>query len=173
MKIFIILALLFMTTSSFSQVVRYVPYSGLTAPRAMTLDDMRKQDQALIRAQNQRMIERSQIDGKQRRAEIDAILKEMKEDEKAKRKQGNYFESKTFLNSHANYLKSRKELEDQLSGAKPLSLKRAFYMTEWAFGNTYQSWDEFDRDIKQSTQYIKHWITENGGNINNSLHVNR
>ena len=65
-----------------------------------------------------------------------------------------------------NYQKAKKEIKDQLSGKKPLSLKNAYFFAEAAYGDTYLGYDEFSNLIEKNKNYILEWLSQNGFDLN-------
>ena len=63
-------------------------------------------------------------------------------------------------------------LQDMLSGKKPLSVKDAYYEIEKAYGNVYLTKAEYDKEINKSVGFIKQWLYENHYNLKDNTSLN-
>ncbi len=101
-------------------------------------------------------------DSKQARQikELQEILIEMKKNEVR-----NTSASSAVNNNSAQlqkYNKAFSAIKNMLDGKTPLSLKEAYFQVEQAYGNEYLSYNEYNTSIKQSVDFIKKWLLQNG-----------
>ncbi|MEM6298504.1 MAG: hypothetical protein AAF740_07440, partial [Bacteroidota bacterium] len=66
----------------------------------------------------------------------------------------------------AAFKKSFDEINQMLSGEKPLSLKRAVFLAENAYFNEQASYEEFERAIRKKARLALRWLRENNFDAN-------
>lgn len=99
--------------------------------------------------------------------EIRWLLAELQSTEKPV----NYYQSGNFKTLSGSYQDAFQKLNTMLSGQQPLSVKDAYYHIESAYGEPYLTKEEYDQNIKQSADFIRTWLSQNGYNPANSDHL--
>lgn len=77
-----------------------------------------------------------------------------------------------FVKQTQAYSSTLKELKQMLSGIQPLSLKRAYFLVENAYGNTYINYNNYEKTIQQSADFIKSWLQQNGYSLSDNQALN-
>lgn len=72
----------------------------------------------------------------------------------------NYYNSELFAAKTKGYTNALNDISAMLNGKQPLSVRRAYYELENAYGNAYMSYDDFNRTIDESANFIKQWMAE-------------
>ena len=80
-----------------------------------------------------------------------------------------YWKSPEFAQQTKAYSDAFDKLKDMLTGKTPLSVKDAYYEIENANGNTYLSKEEYDLQIKKSSNFIRQWLVENKYSLKNNI----
>ncbi len=70
------------------------------------------------------------------------------------------------------YEEARQSMTAMLSGTKKLSVKDAFFLMENAYGNSYLSYSEFNSIIRNSADFIRKWLIQNGYSLSNNEALN-
>ena len=96
--------------------------------------------------------------------ELLQILKEINTDNKINRIDPSYNKSNAFTNDSKNFINAFNTLNDMLTGKKTLSVSKAYFTIESAYGNTYLSEKEYNNTLAQSAKFIKEWLKQNGYN---------
>jgi len=104
-----------------------------------------------------------------REGEILTILQEAHENERNNHP-GVYY-GKEFKELVDSYTNAFQVLKGMLSQPSTLSLKDAYYTIESAYGSPYLTKQEFDWQIRNSAEFIKLWLVQNGYNLHNSDHL--
>jgi hypothetical protein len=73
----------------------------------------------------------------------------------------NYYKSQSFIAETKGFNEALKELNSMLLGTEQGSLAKAFFTVEHAYGNSYLSQKEFEQILRQSSDFIKQWMTQN------------
>lgn len=83
------------------------------------------------------------------------------------------FNSPEFKAKEAPFENAYSNINLMLTGKKALSIKDAYFHMENAFGNSYLNYNDYNRTIKESADYIKKWLAQNGYNVSNpeNLHL--
>lgn len=83
------------------------------------------------------------------------------------------FNSPEFKAKEAPFENAYNNINLMLTGKKTLSVKDAYFHMENAFGNSYLNYNDYNRTIKESADYIKKWLAQNGYNVSNpeNLHL--
>lgn len=76
-------------------------------------------------------------------------------------KTGNYTSSEFAAKTKA-YTEALQTLKDMLSGKRKISVAQAYFTIENAYGESYLSQQEFNAILKQSADFIKTWMLQNG-----------
>ena len=95
------------------------------------------------------------------------ILNEMNEthiEQSNMRFDASYYKSPDFLKKSKSFADAFNTLNNMLTGKIPLSISKAYYTIESAYGNTYLTEKEFNDLINQSANFIKQWLIQNGYN---------
>ncbi|MBA3986317.1 MAG: hypothetical protein H0X63_07060 [Flavobacteriales bacterium] len=110
--------------------------------------------------------------GKQQQ-EIANILNEVYETENTRRVNMNYYKSPEFNTKTKPYADALQNLKEQLGGKRKLSVSDAYFVMENAYGNSYLTKREYDQIIKESVDFVKHWLVQNGHSLkdNDALHL--
>lgn len=87
------------------------------------------------------------------------------------RKNLDYYKTLEFKQKEESFKNAAANINQMLAGTKPLSIKDAYYQMENAFGNSYLTYQEYNKAIKESADFIKKWIVQNGYNLNNNEHL--
>jgi hypothetical protein len=123
----------------------------------------------------QRQIQNSSYSSKNqsKNDKIIDILNEIHEAENSQQVRFDYYASPEFVNKTKFYTDALQHLKEQLSGKRQLSLSDAFFEVENAYGNPYLSKKEYDKQFKESVDFIKKWMKQNGYNSksNADLHL--
>jgi hypothetical protein len=88
--------------------------------------------------------------------ELFRVLDELKQEQAY-----NYYHSSRYLNDLEAYRKSRGLLEEMLSGARPVSVKDAFFIAESAYGDLHLSYKEYSAIISANADFIRVWLRGN------------
>jgi hypothetical protein len=96
--------------------------------------------------------------------EMTSLLKEAEQKSKAN-SEANYYNSPEFLTDQPNYITAKNFIQEMLDGKRPLSIKEAFFMSEYAFGNLLLTHDEYNKLIASNANFIKQWLKEKGYNL--------
>lgn len=83
------------------------------------------------------------------------------------------YNSDEFKAKEAPFHKALNNISLMLTGKKPLSLKDAYFQMENAYGNTYLNYNEYSNTIKQSADFIKKWLLQNGYDPTNNEHIHK
>ena len=83
-----------------------------------------------------------------------------------------YYYSYGFTTQNKPYSNALSTLKNMLTGKIPLSVKDAYYEIENANGNTYMSKEDYNRQIKKSSNFIRQWLAENNYNLKNNASLN-
>jgi hypothetical protein len=89
-----------------------------------------------------------------------------KEGEKA------YYNSPQFADKTKSYTDALRDLKDMLKGKQSLSLSKAYYELENAYGNTYLPYEDFNNEINKSANFIRSWMKEHRLNSNDNEKLN-
>jgi hypothetical protein len=81
------------------------------------------------------------------------------------------FTSPEFAEKTKGYTDALKYLKDMLGAKKPLSVAEAYYAMENAYGESYLTHKEFTNILKQSDEFIRTWMQQNGLNIHDNTDV--
>lgn len=101
------------------------------------------------------------------------LINEVHTDEQAKRTNSSYYKSAGFIAKTKPYQDAMQNLEKQLNGQEKLSLSETYYQVENAYGNSYLSKDEYERILKQSVDFIRNYMRQQGMDINNNEAKNK
>ncbi len=137
----------------------------------LTAEQNRQRQQRYIQEQIQ-----SNNSSTQNRSKSDEtldILNKIYEAENSRQVRFDYSVSPEFTDKTKPYTDALQHLKEQLSGKRKLSLSNAFFEVENAYGNPYLSKKEYDRQFKESADFIKKWMAQNGYNSkdNTALHL--
>ncbi len=105
--------------------------------------------------------------------ELAALLQKVRSAESSRRVSFSYYKSAEFAAKTQPYTDALLHLKEQLAGKRRLSVSDAYFYIEYAHGNTYLSKKEYDRLLKESTGFIKEWLSQNGYSLkdNEALHL--
>ncbi len=93
--------------------------------------------------------------------EVWEILREIYDDEKHQhRSASEFYKSAYFISGNKNYETAYYELKQMAEGNMPISIKRAYYIMEAAYGDVYLTYEQFDSSIKKSARFIKDWLRQ-------------
>ena len=70
--------------------------------------------------------------------------------------------SKIIAEHQQKYADAFASIKEMLDGKKSISIREAYYQIENAYGNTYLSYQEYTDISKQSVDFIRRWLTQNG-----------
>lgn len=101
--------------------------------------------------------------------ELLKILNEINAEEKGKRFNPAYYTSADFTAKTKSYTDALQYLKDMLAGKKQLSVKDAYFAMENAYGDSYLSQKEYSENIKQSVNFIKKWLMQNGYDVKDNM----
>lgn len=87
------------------------------------------------------------------------------------RKNFKYYTTPEFQKKENSFKVAANNINQMLAGTKALSIKEAYYNLENAFGDTYLSYQEYNKAIKESADFIKKWLVQNGYDLNNNEHL--
>lgn len=113
----------------------------------------------------------------ERQKQLQEIEREVAESFPAKKQQPRidfgYYKSKAFADTSRPFTDALARLKSMLAGRSPLSVKDAYFAVENAYGNPYLNKAEYDNILKQSVEFIKAWLTQNGYDLkdNMALHL--
>ncbi|MCL4817234.1 MAG: hypothetical protein KJZ56_11380 [Flavobacteriales bacterium] len=126
--------------------------------------------QFIINQYNQSVNANRQV---QQHKELIGILNEVHSSENNRRFNMSYYKSPEFTAKTKSYSDALQNLKEQLEGKKKLSVSDAYFVMENAYGNSFLSKKEYDQIIKQSVDYIKQWLVQNGHSLkdNDALHL--
>lgn len=96
--------------------------------------------------------------------DMTALLKEAEQKSNAHR-ETDYYNSPDYLNDQPNYITAKNGIKDMLEGKRPLSIKEAYFMAEYAFGRLLLTHDEYNKLIASNAHFIKQWLQEKGYNL--------
>jgi len=101
------------------------------------------------------------------------ILNEFHSSENSRRFNVSYYKSPEFTSKAKPYSDAIQNLKEQLEGKRKLSISDAYFVMENAYGNSFLSKKEYDQIIKQSVDFIKQWLIQNGYSLkdNDALHL--
>ncbi len=101
------------------------------------------------------------------------ILNEVHSTENTRRFNMSYYKSSEFTAKTKPYSDALQNLKDQMEGKRKLSVSDAYFVMENAYGNSFLSKKEYDQIIKQSVDFIKQWLVQNGYSLkdNDALHL--
>ncbi|MFZ5551982.1 MAG: hypothetical protein ACOZCO_02615 [Bacteroidota bacterium] len=104
--------------------------------------------------------------------ELNAILKEIREEEKNLPVSENY-NSESFLSKTKSYHNALHQLKNMLEGKQKISVAAAYFEMESAYGSSYLTKKEYESIIKESADFIKKWLAQNGYDLksNEALHL--
>lgn len=104
--------------------------------------------------------------------EIFEILNEVNTENFNKNINSNYYNNTEFLKQSKTFYNAFNQLNDMLSNKKQASIANAYFSIESAYGDTYLSEKEYNKQLTQSADFIKQWLIENGykPNKNEDLH---
>lgn len=127
-------------------------------------------EQNLIAQQEffRRKIENDNYKSLQKQKQHEEIIKILKEEEKLKNAINHNYKSQEFLNAIQKYDEAYNTLNNMLTGKTQLSVSKAYFTIENAFGNTYLTEKEFNDMIYKSSIFIKQWLHENNMDITKS-----
>lgn len=111
------------------------------------------------------------VTGNPQAAQLNQVLNEEKE-LAAKRMAANNANPAMAAEQQRKYENAYNSIKKMLDGKAALSVKDAYYQMESAHGNAYMSYDEYNRAIRQSADFIKKWMRENGLNANDNEALN-
>jgi tetratricopeptide (TPR) repeat protein len=114
-------------------------------------------------AHNQIANEQKQSKQQRQQQEILEIMNEVHND-----RQGDYYSSAGFLSESQKYMDAFSSLNDMLTGKTELSVGKAYYSIEAAYGNTYLTQEEYATVVGGSASFIKAWMLQNGLNPRSS-----
>ncbi|HYG53353.1 MAG TPA: hypothetical protein VD905_20790 [Flavobacteriales bacterium] len=107
--------------------------------------------------------------------ELAKALNELKQESVTPNKPTNInpYTSPEFLSATKSYTTALQNLKDMLAGKQKTSVADAYFTIENAYGETYLSKKEFGGVIKESADFIKKWMVQNGLNpaSNASVHL--
>lgn len=89
-----------------------------------------------------------------------------------KPKKSDFYYSSEFATKSKSYNNAFNTLKNMLTGKIPLSVKDAYYEIESANGNTFLSKEEYNHQIKKSSNFIKQWLAENKFDLKNNVSLN-
>lgn len=89
------------------------------------------------------------------------ILNETRLENNYQKNSLNYYSSSEFLNKTQSFENAFNNLNNMLTGTTELSVSKAYFEIEQAYGNTYLYRKEFEEQIKKSAEFIKNWLIEN------------
>jgi len=83
------------------------------------------------------------------------------------------YSSASFIAKTKPYENALNQLQEMLSGKQKLSVSRAYFEMENAYGDSYLTQQEFKAAIKESADFIKKWLVQNGYDLksNEALHL--
>jgi hypothetical protein len=115
----------------------------------------------------------SQTLNRKQQQEVADILNEVHSSENSRRFNIGYYKSPEFTAKTKSYSDALQNLKEQLEGKKKLSVSDAYFVMENAYGNSFLSKKEYDQIIKQSVDFIKQWLVQNGHSLkdNDALHL--
>ncbi|WKZ76160.1 MAG: hypothetical protein QY303_04525 [Vicingaceae bacterium] len=115
----------------------------------------------------------SQTLNRKQQQEVADILNEVHSSENSRRFNMSYYKSPEFTAKTKSYSDALQNLKEQLEGKRKLSVSDAYFVMENAYGNSYLSKKEYDQIIKQSIDFIKQWLVQNGYSLkdNDALHL--
>jgi len=107
--------------------------------------------------------EQKQSKQQRQQQEILEIMNEVREESKK-----DYYSSAGFLSDSRKYMDAFNNLNDMLTGKRELSVGKAYYSIEAAYGNTYLTQEEYANVVGNSASFIKAWMKQNGLNAESS-----
>lgn len=87
------------------------------------------------------------------------------------RKKYEYYLTPEFKQKEKSFKDAATYINQMLTGQKALSIKDAYYQMENAFGSSYLTYQEYNKAIKESADFIKKWVVQNGYSLNNNEHL--
>lgn len=106
------------------------------------------------------------------KSQVVAILNEVHSSENSRHFNMNYYKSPEFASQTKSYTDALQNLKEQLEGKRKLSVSDAYFVMENAYGNSYLSKKEYDQTIKQSVDFIKKWLIQNGHSLKDNAALN-
>lgn len=86
--------------------------------------------------------------------------------------ENHYYKSSAFTSLTQAYNAAFNDIKAMLDGKETLSVKRAYYELEAAYGNTYLSYKDFNDKIDESASFIKQWMAQHKLNTQNNEELN-
>ncbi len=113
----------------------------------------------------------SQNFNRSQQQKVAEILNEIHPTTNNNRNNAGYYKSPQFKQLTKPYTEALQQLKQQLTNNN-ISVRNAYYTIENAYGNPYLNKNEFNDLIKQSVEFIKIWLTQNGYSLkdNEALH---
>ena len=84
----------------------------------------------------------------------------------------NSYQSAEFVSKTQLYTNALLQLKAMLEGRQRLSLRKAYWSLESAYGNTYLSYPEYSKIISESSAFIKTWMWQNNYPAKNNEALN-
>lgn len=82
------------------------------------------------------------------------------------------YKAPAFAAKIKSYTDALNGLQGMLSGKQKLSLAQAYYAMEAAYGESYLTPQEFDGIMRESAEFIKEWMRQNGLNLKDNADIN-
>jgi hypothetical protein len=135
------------------------------------LQYLQQQDQLNIQQQNQQIIHQMQTNEQQKRLSQNQVYQDLKEENNSN---GISYELPSFSDYPETeyYKQAFQSLADMLSGKQPMNLKKAVFTVENAYYENRLNYEQFDKKIKEYTDFCKLKMKVDGLNKNNPLAVN-
>ena len=113
----------------------------------------------------------SQNFNRSQQQKVAEILNEIHPTTNNNRNNAGYYKSPQFKQLTKPYTEALQQLKQQLTNNN-ISVRNAYYTIENAYGNPYLNKNEFNDLIKQSVEFIKIWLTQNGYSLKDKHNPN-
>jgi hypothetical protein len=122
-----------------------------------------------IHRQNQQLI----ATVTQKRQEVEQIIRELQMSQKKAipSTTGNRYNPADNAKAIEGFPPALQHLKDMLEGKAALSVADAYYTLESAYGNVYLTREQYNETIKQSVDFIKSWMLQNGLSLKDNYMV--